>query len=43
MMLFDSMMAFSAAASSLRNRGMAAARLPIRERTQKDRTAPAAR
>jgi hypothetical protein len=43
MMLFDSTMAFSARASSLRNLGMAAARLPTRVRTQKDRTAPAAR
>ena len=42
-MLFDSSITFSAAAISLRMRGIASASMPWRVRTHSDRTAPAAR
>ena len=42
-MLLDSMIAFSAAASSFRIRGIASAGMPMRVRTQIDRSAPDAR
>src|ERR1700679_988117 len=41
--LFDSITTFSASAISLRTRGIASAKSPVRVLTQNDRTAPAAR